>query len=276
MTYSQIFRSVVQRLAPSFPPDEARALAVWLLEETTGLTRTQMLRPETDLQPPRGLERLVSRLCQGEPVQYVFGHTFWRGLDLQLTPATLIPRPETSELIDWVLADFPDTVAPLRVLDAGTGSGCIALALKQARPHWDITAVDISPAALRVARRNARRNGLSVRWVCADILDEASWKEARWDILVSNPPYVRESEKASMQASVLRYEPSQALFVPDSDPLLFYRALVSAVVAPMLYFEINEALHDDTAALMRRYGCEVRTRLDIYGKPRMLRAGSLQ
>ena len=210
----------------------------------------------------------MQKLRAHEPIQYVFGHTEWMGLDLRVTPATLIPRPETAELVEWVL-HVADKNKPMRVLDIGTGSGCIAIALKKAAPNWQVTGLDISHEALDVAKENAERNNVAIHWQQADILSPCPLPMV--DIIVSNPPYICEKEKVDMQARVLDYEPARALFVPDNDPLLFYRKIASLKGAPMLFFEINEAYGEQVCSMLRTIGyTNVELKKDMYGKTRMV------
>ena len=221
---------IISQLRGFYPDEELRELAYWIVEETTGLTRTEILigcKDTTKNAHLQVLEIILQKLRAHEPIQYIFGHTEWKGLDLRVTPATLIPRPETAELVDWVL-QVADKDKPLRVLDIGTGSGCIAIALKKAAPLWHVTGVDISSEALTIARDNAERNNVEVNWLQADILSPISNSQLPiTDIIISNPPYICDSEKAEMDARVLDYEPHAALFVPDHDPLLFYHRIAS-------------------------------------------------
>ena len=222
-----------------------------------------------------------------EPIQYISGHTLCLGLDLQLSPATLIPRPETAELVDFIARDLAtkapslvgrDGVGPA-VLDIGTGSGCIAIALKQQHPEWDIYGLDISEEAIAIARGNAERNHTPIQFAQCDILRQTplltdkNGKKVTFQIVVSNPPYIAEREKAQMDASVLDYEPHSALFVPDQDPLLFYRRIAELRLAPYLYFEVNEAYAQQTADILQSMGYQdIILKNDSYGKPRILAA----
>ena len=271
---------IISELRGFYPEEELRELAYWIIEESTGMTRTQILTDCKDTQNISNMEIILQKLRAHEPIQYIFGHTEWMGLDLRVTPATLIPRPETAELAEWIL-QVGDRDKPLRVLDIGTGSGCIAIALKKAAPHWQVTGLDISEEALAVAKENATRNKVEVNWLQADILSPiANSSLPIADIIVSNPPYICNSEKKDMDARVLDYEPHSALFVPDTDPLLFYRQIAFLASSPHrliassplnMFFEINEAYGNEVCAMMEQMGyTDVQLKNDMYGKPRMV------
>ena len=268
---------IISRLRESFDADEARALAWWVLEEVSGLSRSQLLsdcKGTTNISDTQIFEPIIDRLLRFEPIQYIFGHTLWYGLDLKVTPATLIPRPETAELVDTIVNN-QQLKANSRVLDVGTGSGCIALAIKQQHPDWQVTGIDISAEAIEVARENARRNRLDVAFEQQDVFsDEPSAVNSyHYDIVVSNPPYIRECEKAAMSSNVLDYEPATALFVPDNDPLLFYRRVAAFYKAKFLFFEINEAFGNEMVAMLEEKGYkDVKIYTDSYGKQRIVTA----
>ena len=271
-----------------YPADEAEALAWWVAEELSGLTRTQLQFGCKDTTFLRDTQEIIDRLLHFEPVQYIFGHTPWNGLDLRVTPATLIPRPETAELVEEIIkseAGSRKSKAKVHVLDIGTGSGCIAIALKKSHPEWDVTGIDISAEAIGVARENARRNKVDVNFQVADIFSDGIEEieenkkmsicknDQTVNIIVSNPPYIRESEKSTMKPNVLNHEPSSALFVPDDDPLRFYRRIASLRLGKYLFFEINENLSDETGTLLQSLGyTDIRLSRDMYGKPRVLQA----
>lgn len=268
-----LIRDLRDRLSVAYPKDEAEALAWWVAEECTGINRTQLLlqTPETITYNQSPIT-IIERLLRHEPIQYVFGYTLWRGLRLRVTHATLIPRPETAELVDLVLKKISTVNCKLStILDACTGSGCVAIAMKQARPEWQVEALDVSEEALQVARQNAQDNGADIRFFRHDLLSTiSSQPSTKYDLIVSNPPYVCQRERTSMEKRVLDYEPASALFVPDDDPLIFYRVL-ARFQAPILAVEINEALSSEVAELFRESGCrDVQVFNDSYGKPRFV------
>ena len=227
-----------------------------------------MLCSDTVLPLPQ-LDSVLSRLLQGEPVQYVFSHTLWHGLDLLLDGSTLIPRPETAELVDILLADTVSLASRrLSLIDACTGSGCIALAVRQSRPDWRVSGFDISPSAVSIAGQNAVRNSLNAYFSVKDIFASPL---PHCDIIVSNPPYVCNGEKATMSHSVLDYEPHSALFVDDGDPLVFYRRIAEQKAAERLYFEINERMGEPMVQMLGCIGYkDVRIINDSYGKNRFV------
>lgn len=268
---------IISQLRGYIPEEEFCELAYWIVEETTGLTRAQILMGCKDTkknvykQEKKSflghIEIILEKLRANMPIQYVFEHTEWMGLDLRVTPATLIPRPETAELVEWV-KEKADHHQALRVVDIGTGSGCIAIALKRACPLWDVTGVDISAEALAIAQQNAERNQVQVTWKQLDILSETL---DFIDIIVSNPPYICQKEKAEMDARVLDHEPHSALFVPDTDPLLFYRRIAEMKAARNLFFEINEAYGKEVCDMLKELGYQhITLKCDIYGKERMV------
>ena len=265
----QLINDITAQLLPCYPEDEARSLAWWIVEEETGLSRSQILSGCKSTTNFSNLQAIIERLLHFEPIQYIFGHTEWCGLDLKLTPATLIPRPETAELVEKITNHKSQiTNAPIKVLDIGTGSGCIALALKKAHPNWQITGIDISPEAIEVARENAKRNGVDVNFIQKDIFSDGI---GDFDIIVSNPPYIRESEKTSMRPNVLNFEPETALFVPDNDPLKFYRRIAELKLGTYLFFEINEAFGEAMRDLLADLGyTDIQITKDIYGKARII------
>ena len=275
---------IISQLRESYSYEESRELAYWIVEEIYGLTRAEILIGCKDTKNIPNLEIILQKLRAHVPVQYIFGHTSWMGLDLRVTPDTLIPRPETAELVEWILQSV-SVNANVRLVDIGTGSGCIAIALKHHAPKWQVIGVDISAGALEVAHDSALRNNVEVEWKQVDILSNnannriiptSNIANDLIHVIVSNPPYICEKEKVDMDARVLDYEPHSALFVPDNNPLLFYHRIASLPIADclspcFLFFEINEAYGNEICEMMREMGyTNVQLKNDIYGKPRMV------
>ena len=276
MTTDDLRQHLLQRLTPRFGPGEARAMTRLVCEDLFGIRGVG--RPRTLTQDEELLLwTTVNRLEAGEPVQYVTGIGDFYGLQLKVTPDVLIPRPETEELVEWILAEHPGPTDELRCLDIGTGSGCIALALRAKRPVWTVVGIDNSAAALTVAQDNAHTLGLPVVFAEVDVLQEVP-DLGPFDIIVSNPPYIPPSERDRMDTSTLRFEPEAALFVPQDDPLLFYRRITTIadrLLSPggRLYFETNEFHHGPVSEMLRAAGMQmVEGRKDLQGKDRMLRA----
>lgn len=280
----EIITYITSQLIDLYPQDEAQALAWWIVEESTGLSRNEILTGCKGTKNIPNLQTIIDRLHQFEPIQYIFGHTVWHGLDLKVTPDTLIPRPETAELVDRINHEEAHTNnLPLRVLDIGTGSGCIAIALKKAHPEWEVMGIDISKGAIEVAKENAKRNEVEVEFRVADIFRTLKERELRdsidknpsYDIVVSNPPYICEREKPEMRANVLKFEPPTALFVPDEDPLKFYRRIASLHLGSLLFFEINEAYPKEIATMLSGLNySDIQLSKDVYGKARIIQARS--
>lgn len=223
------------------------------------------------------LNNILERLQQGEPLQYIEGSTPFYGINFKVTPAVLIPRPETAELIDWVVSEHSHIA--MRLLDLGTGSGCIAIALSRQLPQATVDACDISPEALAIAKENNQMNNTEVSFFEHDILDLTTPLPHTYNIIVSNPPYIMQSEHTDMERTVTEWEPHTALFVPDDDALCFYRAIAEIGQTEALhpggsiYVEINQRLGAETVALFESYGYkEVTLRKDIYGNERMVKA----
>ena len=225
-------------------------------------------------------EKVLLRLKAQEPIQYILGTTEFYGLTFKVNEHTLIPRPETEELVDWVLSNLHDQDRVLDILDIGTGSGCIAISLAKNIPTARVSGLDISEKALEVAQENAVKNQVLVSFCKKDILETTALKN-KYDVMVSNPPYVRQLEKKAMNANVLDYEPGLALFVPNEDPLLFYRkiaqlAMMSLQTRGWLYFEINEYLSKEMDVLLKEIGfANIEIKKDFREVPRMIKCQKL-
>jgi release factor glutamine methyltransferase len=262
-----------------YPKEEINAFFYRICEQHLNYKRIDVsLKSETLITPEtfEYFESLISRLLTYEPIQYILGTTSFFGLEFKVDTNVLIPRPETEELVAWILKQA-DSSQPLKILDIGTGSGCIAVSLAKHFPNADVYALDVSPAALEMAQYNAQQNGVQLNGIQANVLE---WEntELQFDIIVSNPPYVRESEKERMAPNVLEHEPHLALFVENNNPLVFYQAIVALSKQALkkqglLYFEINEYLGQETKALFSSDDFEnVQLKTDIFGKNRMMRA----
>lgn len=277
MTVDQLNRQLRTTLEPALGSSEADAAARIILEDAAGISRVDLAaRGDRELEQftadrLMGIARRVA--VDGVPVQYAVGQARFYGMNLRVTPDVLIPRPETEGLVDMIVRDAADR-SDLSVLDACTGSGCIAIALARTLPFARVDAFDISEAALNVARENAARLKAKVNFRRADALNLVPEVIAVYDIIVSNPPYVVDSERAAMDPRVLLHEPAGALFVPDTDPLRFYRPLgvyAQRALRPggRLYFEVNALYAADVAALLKTQGFDdAAVSLDFHGRPR--------
>jgi release factor glutamine methyltransferase len=283
MNIQSAFTYITQAIAPLYEPREAANIAHLVMEHITGLSKLDRIiyKDRTlELAQQAQLEQAVEALREQQPVQYVTGTAWFYGMELRVNPQVLIPRPETEELVEWIVQDVRMRgTADMQILDIGTGSGCIPLAVKKEVPLANVWGIDVSAGALETAKANAVQQQLDVRFEQVNVLDEqATAALPVFDIIVSNPPYIKQSEHTVMQQQVLAYEPSLALFVPDEDALLFYRviaALAKHKLAPggSLYFEINEALGKEVVALLQTAGYQdVVLKQDIFGKDRMVRA----
>lgn len=278
-TVSDVIARFREELKHKYPEREIEQFLVMAFEEVMHIDKIDVfLRTKAPISKPQKahFEGILEGLLNDEPIQYLLGHAHFYGLPFQVNTSVLIPRPETEELVQWVLKDrLPD--AP-RILDLGTGSGCIAIALKHGMPRAQVLGIDVSVAALNLANQNASRNKLQVEFFHFDLLRQESLGFMDFDVMVSNPPYVTPTEMEEMDANVLNYEPHEALFVPEDDPLLFYRKIVDLADGHLnrggkLYFEINRAFGNDLAQLLRdRNYQQVELRKDLSGNDRMIRA----
>ena len=279
MTIQAAFTLIINTLEPLQGAREAANIAHIVMEHITGMGKMdRIVYKDRDLLPDQEIQlaKAVAALLQHEPVQYVTGKGWFYGMEFSVNSHVLIPRPETEELVEWIVKDVKTAV---RILDIGTGSGAIPIALKKELPAATVWSVDVSAGALETAAANAQLLQQEVHFEQIDILDEqASAVLPEFDVIVSNPPYIREMEKKDMEEQVLAYEPGLALFVPDNDALLFYRkigllAQEKLVKDGWLYFEINEALGREVVELLEEQGfTNVILKQDIYGKDRMVKA----
>ncbi len=266
-------KTICDAIIPLYGEREASQIARLVVTELGGVAPTQLLlEPNTTVDIPN-FNRVIRDLTAGRPVQYVLGHTEFCGLDLAVREGVLIPRPETEELVLWIANEAPPDAT---ILDIGTGSGAIAIALGSLLPNSRVTAIELSFDALAIARENAQHIGVNVDFRQLDILQQKPDGHEKFDVIVSNPPYIPSGEREKMHRNVLEYEPAEALFVPDDDPLLFYRTIAEharELLSPdgRLYFEIHEDHADDIEKLLTELGYrDTVLRCDIHEKPRMV------
>ena len=273
--------SIQQRLAEVMDAGEARAISMMLFDKLFGMTVAEVLSgkdQELEEDEKKMLLECVERVVNGEPVQYVLGRCDFNGLELMVAPGVLIPRPETEELVNACVSHYhPDS--KVKVLDIGTGSGCIALSIKHKLANADVTGWDISEDALAIAAQNAERLDINVTFERHDIIainNELKDIKPDFDIIISNPPYVCENEKKDMESRVLDYEPKTALFVPDNDPLCFYRhitefALKALKTGGRLFFETNRDFCDDVDNILsEKVFIHVQKLTDSFGNDRIV------
>lgn len=283
-TVNDVYKSIVLKLEVLYPHEEARAMADRLFEHYLKLSpalRVLSGAQSTDEDKIHLIEEAVEKLLHNIPLQYVLGTAFFMDMDFIVNSSVLIPRPETEELVSLILKQYSkrEKDSKLNILDIGTGSGCIAISLKRYLPQSSVSAIDISEDALKVAAENALLNHAKVNFVHSDILDPTNWEALpQFDLIISNPPYVTNAEKEQMQLNVLDHEPHTALFVPDDDPLLFYREIMMLAKIKLceggsLWFEINEMFGVELKKLAESKGFkEVNIFFDIRGKSRFLHA----
>lgn len=274
------YRQLWQALLPYYDEREAQAVVRMMLEERFGLTLTDIVCDgvaRLDASQQAELQGMVAKLEQGEPIQYVMGYAPFYGRHFHVEPGVLIPRPETQQLVEWAVEEIGKNAAR-SVLDIGTGSGCIAISIALEAPLSEVSAWDISTDALRIARGNAASLHAVVDFRQQDALHAPMEDREKWDLIISNPPYVMEKERREMADNVLRHEPSLALFVPNDDPLRFYRAIArygKHALRPggTLLFEINPLLAEDMLRLLEDESYQhVQLIADAFGKSRFTKA----
>lgn len=274
-TRSEITAFIAEAVRGLYPEREARRIALTAAAALSGESEAKFLADPNQRVNIDGVERCAAQLAAGCPVQYVTGKTEFCDMTFHVDGSVLIPRPETEELVLWAEQCAAGFQRP-RILDVCTGSGCIAIVLAAHLPQAKVTALDISHAVLETARRNASMNGVRIRFIEDDALNGMpSLAGETFDIIVSNPPYIPHSEIESMHVNVTRYEPHEALFVDDADPLVFYRAIARTARTMLsddgsLFFEVHEAWAERTAEMLRGEGFgQTEVRNDLFGKPRM-------
>lgn len=289
MQLKELSQKFIYDLNAVYQQDEAQAMFLITLQHFLELNRAAYLlnkNKEVSSEELLRFELVLSELVKGKPLQYILGETYFYGLKFKVNPSVLIPRPETEELVDWIISvcNSDEQIANrkskiLNVIDIGTGSGCIAISLKKNLPNTNVYALDISADALETAKQNALLNSLEVDFIHDDILkSQYAIGNTQYDIIVSNPPYIKEEEKTAMHHNVLANEPHQALFVSNENPLIFYNAIAEFALKNLtknglLFFEINENLGQQTVDLLKHKGfTNIELRMDMQGKDRMIKA----
>ncbi|WP_413668172.1 peptide chain release factor N(5)-glutamine methyltransferase [Mucilaginibacter sp. Mucisp86] len=284
ITIKDVFEDYRQQINGVYDTNETEAVTLLVVAEVTGLSRASIKAfPEKELVAEQAaqIKNILTELKTGKPIQYIFGVTEFYGLPFKVNHYVLIPRPETEELVEWIIEGERLKVKGERfsVLDIGTGSGCIAISLKKNLSNADVSAIDISEGALQTAKENALLNKVEVNFIHANILNiDPGNGITKYNIIVSNPPYVTLEDKKQMHSNVTDFEPHTALFVPEHDPLVFYRAIANFALKSLmdnglLYFEINENLGNETVQLLADKGFKnIELRKDMSGRDRMIKA----
>ena len=274
------YNYIKQAINGQYPDTEASAIAKAILTDVFQLSTTDLYASKDmnfSTNQAEKLEVIITRLRANEPLQYILGNCYFCGLDFHVEPGVLIPRPETVELVEWIISDRKDNDSLIRILDIGTGSGCISISLAKNLPQSEVHAWDISEDAIRIASDNANRLDANVRFRQTDVLGQVP-TDTMMNVIVSNPPYITEAERTDMDANVTDWEPDTALFVPDNVPLLFYERIADIgkqILTPdgTLYFEINQRFGTETVYMLRQKGYRnIELRKDLSGNDRMIKA----
>jgi release factor glutamine methyltransferase len=280
MTLQSAQQQLQIQLKTVYEEREATNISDWVMEYITGKKRLDRLLDKQLLLPEEqqnNLLKITTELLTHRPVQYVLGEAWFAGMKFFVNESVLIPRPETEELVEWIEEVWSLEFGVWSLLDIGTGSGCIPIAVKKKLPGGSVSSIDVSVEALQVAKQNANTLGADIDFLVFDFLNEALWDSLPvFDVIVSNPPYIKQSEEKNMPKNVLDFEPSIALFVPDEDALLFYRKIAAFAKSHlnkkgMIFLEINETLGKEVVALFENDGYVVELKKDLQGKDRMVR-----
>lgn len=304
MTWQEQYQHLREALTAAHEASEAEAIAE-LVVEHVGKKKIQQLKQEiVSIEETQQLDRILQQLLTHRPLQYVLNEAWFYGLKFEVNESVLIPRPETEELVDWIVKDvksgkwkvendevrntkyevrsavppFTTHHSPFTILDIGTGSGCIPIALKKNLPETEVSAIDVCSDVLYTATTNAVNNETEIDFQLLDFLDESKWSElSKYDVIVSNPPYIKTTEATTMSKHVLEFEPHKALFVPDEDALLFYRKIADFALQHLqpngaVYVEINQQLGKETIELFQHKGFTVELKKDMSGNERMVKA----
>ncbi|MFG6687577.1 peptide chain release factor N(5)-glutamine methyltransferase [Mariniflexile sp. HNIBRBA6329] len=282
MNLKDIQKTFHLELDAIYDKEEVDSFFFMLIESYCNVSRLKLaMEPQLSVDGYEAILNALKLLKEEQPIQYILGESEFYGLPFKVNQYTLIPRPETEELVEWVISKFRNQNSEIRILDVGTGSGCIAISLAKNLPNAKVYALDVSNEAIKMAKKNAQLNGIAVEFIEADILKPETWSpdfsKMTFDVIVSNPPYVREQEKQLMKPNVLNNEPHLALFVKDENPLLFYKAITEFAVENLtnngeLFFEINEYLGKEMIQLLVNSNFKnIELKQDIFKKDRMIK-----
>jgi release factor glutamine methyltransferase len=281
MTVIEAQQQTLLQLKILYEEREAANIADWVMEHVTGKKRIDRLvdkQAALETKQVQQLENILQQLAIHKPIQYVLQEAWFYGMKFFVNENVLIPRPETEELVQWMGGEIKNVKLKIKnLVEIGTGSGCISIVLKKELPGLLITSIDVNSGALEVAKKNADTLEAEIDFLAIDFLDEENWKSLPvFNMIVSNPPYIKQSEKSAMAKQVTEFEPSLALFVPDEDPLLFYRKIASFAKTHLakhgfVFLEINEALGKEVVELYEKGGFAVELRKDMQGKDRMVK-----
>jgi release factor glutamine methyltransferase len=300
MTWQEQYQHLREALATIHDESEAEAIAALMVEHVAKKKMQQIKQEIITADEAQEIDRILKQLLTHRPLQYVLNEAWFYGLKFEVNESVLIPRPETEELVDWTIKEVRSKLAqhslgevekcevrsealtthysPLTILDIGTGSGCIPIAIKKNLPETEVSAIDVCSEALHTATTNAVNNETEISFQLLDFLDESKWDQlSKYDIIVSNPPYIKTTEANTMSKHVLEFEPHKALFVPDEDALLFYRKIADFALHHLqptgaVYVEINQQLGKETVGLFQQKGFTLELRNDMSGNERMVKA----
>ncbi|HNK61372.1 MAG TPA: peptide chain release factor N(5)-glutamine methyltransferase [Chitinophagaceae bacterium] len=281
MTVQEASYLLTNKLRIIYDESEATTIAEMVMENLTGSPRVERMKykhVELSKDETNKLNHYLERLLKNEPVQYILNEAWFGGFKFYVDENVLIPRPETDELVEWVITDCKFPISELSILDIGTGSGCIPVTLKRRLRKAMVSACDISEAALKVAQKNSNTMNVDIQFLCLDFLHPSNWPQLpEVDIIISNPPYIPIKDKSTIEANVLAYEPHTALFVTDDDPLLFYKAIAvfgktHLKSSGVIYCEIHESMGDAVAKIFNANGYQCLLKQDMQEKTRMIKA----
>ncbi len=284
MTMQEATFSLLNQLRTIYDAGEASNIADLVMEKLTGSKKVErMLYKNESITKNEEtlLQQFSKRLLEQEPVQYILNEAWFGGVKFYVDKNVLIPRPETEELIEWIIMNYNSSLDKLKILDIGSGSGCIPISLKRKFTNAEVWSCDISEEAIKVAKKNSKDLGTAITFIEIDFLDKKTWSQfPSFDIIVSNPPYIPEKDKATILPNVLQYEPATALFVPDNDPLIFYNAIAQFGKTHLnkkgnIFLEIHEDLGKEVSELLQSQGYSAEIKKDMQEKDRMIKSGLL-